>query len=176
MTLMKDAPLPTFGKNITEIAREALGGVAEKFCLNSSKTDQRVVKVLLPFGDYIVGKKVVGTSFEGFVFVCAERKMLQFLKSCSVAGESVGANDDHLFSSVFQLFSQLAQKRGCVLSSPDKFENDLEKNCVPEEWLESRMTSEHGSCWLSFGYSGKLPFAAEEELLSSTEAKNMTFF
>lgn len=176
MTLMKDAPLPTFGKTITEIMRESLKAVAECFSLDSPKLDQRVVKFFVPSGDRIVGVRVVGMAFEGLFFVSADSKLLRRLRT-EVSGETVLRSEmDKLFRKSFDLFQGRFIESGCNLSCIDDTETLGQTNCTPEEWLVSRMTTELGSCWLSFGYSGKLPFASDEDKNGAIEAKDMTFF
>jgi hypothetical protein len=176
MTLMKDAPLPTFGNTITSIVRETLGAVAAQFGMESVQTEQRVVRAFVPVGDRVVGVRLGGAEFEGLLFVSANREMIRTLRG-KLDGESNSINEtESLFGTAFELFKNRAQEYGCPLNRLDDTEPLIQKSSAPEEWLVSQLVSEVGAFWISFGYSGKLPFSAEEERKTAAEAKDMTFF
>ncbi len=176
MTLMKDAPLPTFGKTITEISKNTLRALVESFGFTPDQVNQKVVKSFVATGDRIVGVRVEGPECEGLFFISADQKMIKTLRTkLKVASDSL-TETDVLFKTAFDLFKGLASEFGCDFRRVDDCETQRENFCTPDEWLVSQLSSESGTCWISFGYSGKLPFAADDERIGATEAKDMTFF
>lgn len=176
MTLMKDAPLPTFGKIISEIAGDALKSVSGKFGLNSYKVEQSVVRRFVPTGDQFVGIRIFGASFEGLLFLSVEKNLLNLLNEPSkdqIVSHSVLGM---IFDAALDFFVGRVREHDCVVKSSGEAEILSDGSNHPEEWLVSRLSSEAGSCWLTFGYSGSLPFSSDDLPLANTAAKDMTFF
>lgn len=175
MTLMKDAPLPTFGKTIAAIALDSLTSVSARFCSHPAETKQSVCKSFIPMGDHFIGARIFGESFQGLLFLSATH---QFFSSAAKEGGhgSDGAPLKQVFEQALEIFKERFTGQKLSLGQSNGKADFTETTQFPEEWLMSVVTSELGLCSLAFGYTGNLGFSEEDEPMAQTDAKHLTFF
>ncbi|MBM3382894.1 MAG: chemotaxis protein CheX [Betaproteobacteria bacterium] len=187
MTLMKDAPLPTFGKSIRSVLVGSIKEAMQLYGIDVQEEPQVVCKNMMICGDYLAGIRISGDSFQGAVTLAMDRNITKGIAEKIFAGTQAKSDDSMLCDIVGEVCNQITgviQRKMGVLGCRIQVSAQMtaqtaqafDSGAEPNEWLMTPFLLSSGRGVLSFGFEGSLSLSDEEAPEDLSDARNITFF
>jgi CheY-specific phosphatase CheX len=187
MTLMKDGPLPTFGKSIRSVLVASIKETMKIYGIDIQEEAQIVKKNMMICGDYLAGIRVSGDSFQGAMTLAMDRMIAKGIAEKIFSGTNAKSDDAMLCDLVGEVCNQITgvfQRKllvlGCRLQvsaqKTSQVPGSFETGAEPNEWLLTPFVFNSGRGVLSFGFEGSLHLSDEDVSEDLADARNITFF
>jgi CheY-specific phosphatase CheX len=187
MTLMKDGPLPTFGKSIRAVLVSSIKETMKLYGVDVHEEPQFVRKNMMICGDYLAGIRVTSDSFQGAVTLAMDRMIAKGIAEKVFSGTQAKGDDAMLCDMVGEVCNQITgvfQRKlaalGCRLQvsaqETSKTTDALNTGAEPSEWLMTPFVFNSGRGVLSFGMEGTLNLSDDDNMENLSDARNITFF
>jgi hypothetical protein len=180
MTLMKDAPLPTFNGTVRASLRKAALDVLSQWKTQIQVEEQKTRRGFAFDGQYFSGIRINGGNFTAYLCLFSDAEavdglMKQGQPDAALAKDGKGPSETAagicqlILFELLKLFPEWSKN---MTSSHSLVSTQK----MPDEWLVTPISCGGGRLIVLFGYSGTLGVAEEDHDDGFTEARNMTFF
>lgn len=180
MTLMKDAPLPTFNGTVRASLRKAALDVLSQWRTQIQVEEQKTRRGFTIEGQYFSGIRMHGENFTAYLCLFSDAAAIEGLLKQGQTEVASAKDGQGLSETAAGICQQISFE--LFKSFPEWSKNTTSGNSLPssqkmpDEWLVTPIVCGGGRLIVLFGYVGSLGVAEEDHEDGFTEARNMTFF